>query len=248
MITFKYFSSIVLLSTLAVSQVFASGTSFTSNHKRSFQGWQMQIGVGIGGSIAGGQQTVALTNDIKGVYHKSGPTQVGLLSLGEDYYWSLTPRWQIGLGLAFNAIDYGQYQGVYYRYLAGSTVVPNAINYHYNAKSYALLGNVGVRWWQSAKTYFLLTTSFGSAWNTLSEYGEPYSTGLAKGFGNDTTRSFAYAAGVGAGALLNRHMALEFGYRYLNTGKAYLSAFSSTSGKLSSGRLSANTVFVRLLF
>ena len=110
------------------------------------------------------------------------------------------------------------------------------------------MGDVGVRWWQSTKTYFLLTTSFGSAWNMLSEYDEPYATSMQKGFGDDTTRSFAYTAEVGAGALINHHIALEFGYRYINTGKAYLSAFSGTSGKLSSGRLSGNTVFLKLLF
>ena len=124
MITFKHFSSIVLLSTLAVSQVFASGSFFTGSNSTHAHGWQTQIGIGIGGSIAGGKQTVALTNDISGVYHKSGPTQMGLLSLGERYYWTLTPRWQLGLGLQFNAINYGEYKGVYYRYLAGSPVIP----------------------------------------------------------------------------------------------------------------------------
>ena len=245
----------MVMGSLLIGLIF-QGTAFAApaiNKPVRLDGWYTRLGFGLGRSISGGNQTVNLTSDIKGVYENANPDTAGFLVLGEGYRWNVSNHWQLGVDIQLNAIDYGQTDGTTYRQLEPVQINSDPLGYRYRANSYALFGNVDISWWRTDKSYITLSTAVGSALNRLSDYTEytlPNSSAapMPESFLDTTTNSFAYALGLSAGYAFNHHVAIEFGYRYINTGNANFSPPSGINNDLSVGTLSAHMLFMNLLF
>lgn len=217
--------------------------------------WYGNVLVGAGFAVTGKNQNLVVKSNVENGYsaNREG-SQSYFIGAGGGYRFILAPAWDLALGIEADYINYGRSSGVVHPLI---NFAPNhdILSYHYDAKSYAVMGNARLRWWHGRHGFIETSAAVGLAWNTLSNYTEIAPAGSTASptispFQDKTTRQPAFSLGIALGYQLNPRVALEMGYRYMNTGNAKLKvpAISDTQPTFTSGRLSAHMLYIDLLF
>ncbi len=179
-----------------------------------------------------------------------------LIGIGGGRSFVLAPAWDISLGAEADYLHYGKGNGIVHPLV---NLLPNTgtLDYAYKAKAYTLMGNARLRWWNTRRGFIEGYTSVGVARNTLSDYKEVPSAGssaspMQASFQKRSTTAPAFSVGLAFGYQLTPRMAIEMGYRYINTGLAKFktpdAASLSAKPTFSAGKLSAQLLYLDLFF
>lgn len=220
--------------------------------------WFLNINSGLGASKIGQDNTLTL-------YTSSSPIQTntytannsyrfaGSLGIGGGYRFNLPRNMQFLLGASASYVG-GTSEGVVHP-MTNIGANFDTLNYHYDANSYMLMVEPSVIFHTVSNWQPFVGIGLGVSWNELSNYYETAPAGSTAtpgplAFGNQTTRSFAYAPSVGVVHPLNNHTSIELAYRYINAGNAHLNTLSNqeTSQRIQSGDISTHLVTFGLLF
>ncbi len=218
--------------------------------------WYGDVIVGAGRARIGKSQNLKMQSNPEEVngYNPIKGQAAYWLGIGGGHFFVLTNTLDLGVGLEADYIDYEKSEGVVHPLV---NIAPDfdTLNYRYHTKSYALLGSLRLRWWYSGVGFIEGYSAVGAARNMLSDYREstpPGSTAspMTHPFQNAASTQAAFGVGVALGYQVSTRWALALGYRYLNTGRAKFKAPGEYDAQpqLSSGILSANMVYLDILF
>ena len=211
-------------------------------------GWYGGVTGGLGFTQVGASQQLTLNNtvspNIVNEYSTDNTTQ-GVQSVGLDagYDFTLSPRWQFGVGVEADYFNLGTSEGVVHPMVNLSSNF-DTLNYSYDGNSYVGLFTTQIQWTRTGLWQPFVMAGVGAAYNELADYQETVPNGStaqsAGSFGNHGESDFAYTLGVGAATNVNSHVDLAVWLRYVNLGDAELGTLpnQTTNEQLSSDRKS----------
>ncbi len=219
--------------------------------------WYGELLVGAGRTRSGKSQNLPMQSnpmmEVNGYEPIKGQAAYWL-GVGGGHFFVLSHTLDLGLGVEADYIDYQDSEGVVHP-LVNYAPDFDTLNYRYHTKSYVLLGKARLRWWYSGVGFVEGDAAVGAARNMLSDYQESIPAGstaapMTHPFQNAASTQAAFGVGVALGYQVSPRWALALGYRYLNTGRAKFKAPSEYDAqpRLTSGRLSANMIYLDVLF
>ena len=197
------------------------------------------------------------------VYNANNTSTNGVYVAGAAYTFRQIKKKpiDISLGASFVGTTNAEVQGTTEITIPGNPT--RGFPYHYNVSSKAAFFEQRATYHNEKNPNWqpYIVTGIGPSWNTLSDFngfngrfsdnvfatlGNPPRRST-QAFANETTRSFAYEAGVGMLHPLSDHFAIAADYRYINFGKGALGGLSLSpeiTDRLSTNPISENTVLL----
>jgi len=230
---------------------------YSSQQLRLREAWYGNILFGAGLGFTGKSQTLTVQTGIDFGYDaKRGGQAAYLIAIGGGHSFVIASAWDLKLGMEADYIHYGESKGIV-RPLINVFPDYNTLDYSYKARAYTLMVNLGVRWWSTPRAFIEGYSSFGVARNALYNYEETPSAGstaspMQAGFQRRSSTSPALSVGVAFGYQVAPTVAIEIGYRYINTRHAAFRVPNVSTlcfqSALSAGNLSAQLIYFNLLF